>query len=220
MTAALNELYTKLTHNMRELEIANSMANEASRTKSEFLSTMSHELRTPLNAIIGFDELLLSGKPGTLTEKQAHQLDRIHSNGLRLLTLIDDVLDLARIEAGRVEIQPVPFVVSDMVEKLTAQSAGLLENKKFKFDITIKPTLDKVVVGDRDRIEHIMLNLLSNAFKFTHQGSVTLVVGLADKPGFWGFSVIDTGIGIPPHAIEYIFEEFRQEDGSSRRVYG
>jgi len=129
MTAALNELYTKLTHNMRELEIANSMANEASRTKSEFLSTMSHELRTPLNAIIGFDELLLSGKPGTLTEKQAHQLDRIHSNGLRLLTLIDDVLDLARIEAGRVEIQPAPFVVSDMVEKLTAQSAGLLENR-------------------------------------------------------------------------------------------
>lgn len=219
MTARLNENVTSLQHRAKELETANALAREASRVKSEFLATMSHELRTPLNAMIGFTELMLSGVSGPLTDKQSHQLKRIHGNSLRLLSLIDDVLDLSRIEAGRVEIVNKPFSVRDFAENITAQTSSLVVNKPFKFIVQVENNLPAVQMGDRDRLEEVVLNLLSNAFKFTAKGEVNLRFYKVDDQ-HWGFSVRDTGIGIPPHAQEYIFEEFRQVDGTSRRAYG
>ncbi len=219
LVSRVNDLLEKERLTVIEKEHLIRQLREASRVKAEFLATMSHELRTPLNAMIGFNELMRTGKSGALTDKQKHQLDRMHANSLRLLTLIDDVLDLSRIEAGRVEIAREEVVLSDVVHKIEEQTASLIEGKAFDFLVEIDPALPRMILGDRDRIEQIMLNLLSNAFKFTQQGEVHLSLKPAEA-GRWQFSVRDTGIGIPAHALEYIFEEFRQVDGSSRRAYG
>jgi signal transduction histidine kinase len=181
---------------------------------------MSHELRTPLNAMIGFTELMLAGVAGPMTDKQKHQLGRVHANSLRLLSLIDDVLDLSRIEAGRVDIQEEPFSPREMVSKVAAQTSSLAERKALRFVQKIDEGMPQTMLGDQARIEQVILNLLSNAFKFTSQGEVELAVKPVPESQQWVLTVRDTGVGIPPHAQEYIFEEFRQVDGSSRRVYG
>ncbi len=227
MTAQLRKTLDGLQQHVDELEKARlererliRELRESSRLKSEFLSTMSHELRTPLNAMIGFTELMLAGTAGALTDKQKHQLGRIHANSLRLLALIDDVLDLSRIEAGRVEIAHEPFAPRDMVAKVANQTSSLAEKKGLQFTIMIDDTLPSTLLGDQSRIEQVVINLLSNAFKFTEHGEVALYVKPDQDNQHWILSVRDTGIGIPPHALEYIFDEFRQVDGSSRRVYG
>jgi signal transduction histidine kinase len=227
MTAQLRKTLEGLREHVADLEKARAERErlirelrEASRLKSEFLSTMSHELRTPLNAMIGFTELMIAGVSGPMSDKQKHQLGRIHANSLRLLSLIDHVLDLSRIEAGRIEIQNEPFSPREMVARVTAQTSSLLEGKPVKFSVDIAETLPATVLGDPARIEQIVINLLSNAFKFTEKGDVVLSVSPLLERGQWSFSVRDTGIGIPPHAQEYIFEEFRQVDGSARRMYG
>lgn len=227
MTAQLRQTLEGLRSHVEELEKAKGERErlirelrEASRLKSEFLSTMSHELRTPLNAMIGFTELMMAGVAGALTDKQKHQLGRIHANSLRLLSLIDDVLDLSRIEAGRVEIQLEPFSPLEMVNKITSQTSSLAEKKGLQYLVKIDDALPEMLIGDQARIEHVVINLLSNAFKFTEKGEVELSLKPSEDKAHWTLSVRDTGIGIPPHAQEYIFEEFRQVDGSSRRVYG
>ncbi|CAG1010763.1 two-component system, sensor histidine kinase [Anaerolineae bacterium] len=220
LSTKVNELLDEQKASLVEREKLIAQLREASRLKSEFLSTMSHELRTPLNAMIGFNEILLSGKPGDLNTKQRHQLERMHANSLRLLNLIDDVLDLSRIEAGRADIHEAPFSLKTLVDKVQAETASLVAGKPFDFSVVIDPQFPERIVGDSTHIEQVMLNLLSNAFKFTQQGEVVLMIKLGDTPKTWQFSVRDTGIGIPPHALEYIFEEFRQLDGSSRRAYG
>lgn len=220
MTGDLKTSYQNLQHRTDELEIANALATEASRVKSEFLATMSHELRTPLNAMIGFTELMASGASGPLLDKQKHQLSRVHSNSLRLLALIDDVLDLSRIEAGRVDIQNASFSPEEMVSKISAQMSSLADRKGLRFTTRIVDSMPAYIWGDQGRIEHIIINLLSNAFKFTDQGEVELLIKPTDDRQQYTISVRDTGVGIPAHAQEYIFEEFRQVDGSSRRAYG
>jgi signal transduction histidine kinase len=227
MTAQLQQTLEGLQQHVSELEKAKLERErlirdlrEASRLKSEFLSTMSHELRTPLNAMIGFTELMLAGVAGPMTDKQKHQLGRVHANSLRLLSLIDDVLDLSRIEAGRVDIQEEPFSPREMVAKVAAQTSSLAERKALRFVQKIDEGMPETMLGDQARVEQVILNLLSNAFKFTSQGEVELSVKALPESQQWVLSVRDTGVGIPPHAQEYIFEEFRQVDGSSRRVYG
>ena len=220
MTQDLKSSYHSLQNRTDQLEVANALVNESSRLKSEFLSTMSHELRTPLNAMIGFTELMSSGASGPLQDKQKHQLNRIHSNSLRLLSLIDDVLDLSRIEAGRIEIHNEAFSPAEMVAKISAQMSSLAEKKGLQLTTNVSDTLPPLLRGDRNRIEHIIINLLSNAFKFTDAGEVELLVRPVGQRDQYVISVRDTGIGIPAHAQEYIFEEFRQVDGSSRRAYG
>jgi signal transduction histidine kinase len=227
MTAQLQQTLEGLQQHVAELEKAKLERErlirdlrEASRLKSEFLSTMSHELRTPLNAMIGFTELMLAGVAGPMNDKQKHQLGRVHANSLRLLSLIDDVLDLSRIEAGRVEIQEEPFSPREMVTKVSTQTSSLAERKALRFVQTIEDNVPQTLLGDQARLEQVLLNLLSNAFKFTTNGEVELSVKAMPDTQQWIISVRDTGIGIPPHAQEYIFEEFRQVDGSSRRMYG
>lgn len=201
-----------------QLDRANRLTRETVRLKSEFMSTMSHELRTPLNAIHGFCGIMLEGMGGEIDDDAKHMLQRIDANSTRLLGLINNVLDIAKIEAGRMELVNAPIVLADMVNRWRQQTGVLAEQKRLQFETRIDPTMPPAVIGDHERLSQIVINLLSNAFKFTHEGSITLEVKRADE--MWQIIVTDTGIGIPPHALNYIFEEFRQVDGSSTRVYG
>lgn len=217
MTDRLQELVESLNRRAIDLQHANEKAQEASRLKSEFLATMSHELRTPLNAIIGFSDMLLMGMNGPLNDKQRHKIQRLQENGKRLLGLVNDILDIARIEAGRLDLTLSPFEPRQLVERMAAQMAVLAESKKLDFITEVAPEVPHLLVGDEKHIEQIVVNLLSNAFKFTDTGSVTL--SLAARENQWVITVKDTGVGIPPHAVDLIFEEFRQIDGTSTRVY-
>lgn len=202
-----------------ELKLANKTAQEANRLKSEFLSMMSHELRTPLNATIGFTDLLLTGKPGDLNDKQSLFLKRSADNNRRLKSLIDDVLDLSRIEAGRMELHLQPFSPREMVDHLAASTSSLFSAKNLTFKTTVDANVPQTVVGDRDRIEQVVINLLSNAAKFTEEGTVELKAQVLPDAK-WSLSVHDTGAGIAPHMLEMIFEPFRQVDGSTQRQFG
>ncbi len=194
------------------------LATESSRLKSEFLATMSHELRTPLNAMIGFTGILLMGMRGEIDEDAHHMIERIEANSKRLLGLINDVLDLAKIEAGRMEVVEMPIAPRALVKAWQNQMSVLGTQNGLGFEVEFDETLPERILGDEARLSQITTNLLSNAFKFTRQGSVRLIVKRSNDQ--WIIQVTDTGVGIPPHAINYIFDEFRQVDGTYSRAYG
>lgn len=219
MAARLKDTLDSLKHRNRDLEIANAAALQASQLKSEFLATVSHELRTPLNAIIGFSDMLLMGMSGPLNEKQQHKIERLQENGKRLLGLVNDILDVARIESGRMELVRESFNPNRLVEQLSAQMNVLAEGKKLDFKTEVAADLPPLLVGDEQRVQQVVVNLLSNAFKFTEKGGVTLKIGADVDNKIWSLAVTDTGVGIPPHAIDIIFEQFRQVDGSSTRTF-
>jgi len=226
MTDQLVSSINELDHRVEELNqtndalrVATAKAKEAARVKGEFLANVSHELRTPLNAIIGFSDMLLMGMSGELSPKQRHKMERLRENGVRLLTLINNVLDITRIEARRIEIITKPFSPRALADRLSAQMTVLAEQKNLDFKTTIDSQLPEMLVGDEHRIEQVVVNLLSNAFKFTDSGAVTLNIEVNPNQHTWDIVVTDSGIGIPPHALNVIFEEFRQVDGSSARAY-
>jgi signal transduction histidine kinase len=219
MTAAIQKREADLVEQAEALRIATARAKEAARVKGEFLANVSHELRTPLNAIIGFSDMLMAGMSGPLNEKQNHKLDRLKENGKRLLALINDLLDLTRIEAGRLEMVENPFSPHALAERMTAQMESLAVESKLQFVTVVNPDVPEILYGDEKRIEQVVVNLLSNAFKFTKEGSVTLNINTNQMDHVWNIEVTDTGIGIPPHATNVIFEEFRQVDGSYSRAY-
>ncbi|MBL8131328.1 MAG: HAMP domain-containing protein [Anaerolineae bacterium] len=194
------------------------IAQENSRLKSEFLSTMSHELRTPLNAIEGFTSIMLGGMGIELSPPAEDMVKRVSANSNRLLHLINDFLDLSRIESGRLELVKSPVSPMALAQRWQNQVSILGEEKGLGFNVYVDPDLPPTLMGDEDALSKIAVNLLGNAFKFTHQGEVSL--DLCRENGNWTIAVSDTGIGIPTHAREYIFEEFRQVDGSSKRLYG
>jgi len=163
--------------------------------------------------------MLLMGMSGELNEKQAHKVTRLRENGIRLLDLINDILDLTRIEARRVELVPKPFATRALFLRLSGQMESLAHDKGLEFAINVAPDLPETLVGDEKRIEQVVVNLLSNAFKFTQQGSVILRANVNHADNTWAITVSDTGIGIPPHAKDLIFEEFRQLDGTSTRAF-
>lgn len=216
---SFNQMAEMIQKRQDELRAATVKAKEATRLKSEFLANISHELRTPLNAIIGFSDMFLVGMLGDLTPGQHHKMERLRENGNRLLTLINNLLDLTRIEARRVEVVNKPFAPRTLLERISAQMSVLAEQKKLSFNIVIGPELPETLLGDEPRIEQIVVNILSNAIKFTEKGAVNVnaMVNQAEKT--WSIAVSDTGIGIPPHALDLIFEEFRQVDGSTTRAY-
>lgn len=144
---------------------------------------------------------------------------RLKENGTRLLTLINDLLDLTRIESGRLEMVEKTYSPRVLAERMMAQMESLALESKLKFELKFEPSLPAELLGDEKRVEQVIINLLSNAFKFTKEGSVTLSMSANPAENTWTFAVTDTGIGIPPHAINIIFEEFRQLDGSYSRAY-
>jgi|GEM_PF-691576 len=202
-----------------DLVVTRKQAEDANRLKSEFLASMSHELRTPLNAIMGFSQVLLAGVAGALNDKQTERIDRIFKSGQTLLDMINDILDLSKIEAGRMELLLRPFGVSAWVGEIRSQLEGLATEKGLEFAVTIDPDMPSEIVGDAVRLKQIATNLLSNAIKFTEKGKVSLEIK-KQPDNMWSVAVTDTGMGIPPHALEYIFDEFRQVDGSSQRKHG
>jgi PAS domain S-box-containing protein len=202
-----------------DLNTAREQADEATRLKSQFLATMSHELRTPLNAIIGFSELMLTGMVGDLSDNHYKYQERILANSKNLLSLINDILDISKIEAGRMELLNQPFDLKEWVNNIAEQNAVLAQEKNIAFSYEIDPRLPETLIADSSRLRQIVVNLLSNAVKFTHEGSVKLKIAKHDKD-HWSIIVSDTGIGIPPHKQETIFHEFQQVDNSSTREYG
>jgi PAS domain S-box-containing protein len=201
-----------------DLQIANEKAVESSRLKSEFLATMSHELRTPLNAVIGFSGIMLEGMAGQIDDTARHMIQGIYDSSHNLLKLINDVLDLSKIEAGRMELVIAPMSIRSLVSQWQAQMNVIAQKKGLPLEVEIDPQIPDSLYGDAELIRQIVVNLLSNAFKFTEKGKVRL--DLRQKNNDVVFRVEDTGIGIPPHALNYIFDEFRQVDSSSQRVYG
>jgi PAS domain S-box-containing protein len=214
-----DDLVKRLEASLEELVIASTMAHESARLKSEFLATMSHELRTPMNAIEGFTSIILSGMGGVdYNDKAKHYIERVHANSKRLLALINDFLDISRIESGRIQLAQMPFSPAKLAQKWQEQIGGLAQTKGLALVVEVDDVLPPTLVGDEEQLSRIAINLLGNAIKFTEAGTVTLSLRRRDTE--WLIEVRDTGIGIPPHAREYIFEEFRQVDGSSKRKYG
>lgn len=212
--AATNEELSRLVD---ELNVANDKASESARLKAEFLSTISHELRTPMNAIQGFSSIMLNGMGVTLEPKAQGMMERIQANSERMLALINSILDMARIEAGRMQLKSVPFSPVQLARTWEAQTSGLAEQKKLVFRTEVDPQLPPEILGDEEALSKIAINLLGNAFKFTEQGEVGLALKRRDP--HWLIEISDTGIGIPEQAREYIFEEFRQADGGTARQY-
>jgi len=213
----LGDTNTQLAQANARLIEANVRLAEASKLKSQFLATMSHELRTPLNSIIGYTELVLDGTYGTLTELQADRLEKVVRNGRNLLSLINDILDLSKIEAGRLELAIGPVNVVEMIDGVLSgiEVAAHAKNLTLVHDYTGLPN----VMADPVRVRQILLNLVSNAVKFTHEGSITVRGRANAANGMVQISVIDSGIGIAEDDLLYIFDEFRQVDSSTTRRY-
>ncbi|WP_395732825.1 ATP-binding protein [Prosthecobacter sp.] len=222
-----DSLEAKVATRTTELEAARVRAEAADRLKSAFLATMSHELRTPLNSIIGFTGILLQGLAGPLNPEQGRQLGMVRTSARHLLELINDVLDLSKIEAGQLELRAIPFDLKGSIERVTATVRPQTEAKGLTLTTILPPELGSMV-SDQRRVDQILLNLLNNAIKFTDQGHVTLTAepvlefqpapDLPQQPAV-RLSVTDTGIGIKPEDLSKLFQPFRQIDSGLTRQH-
>jgi signal transduction histidine kinase/PAS domain-containing protein len=192
---------------------------QASALKSQFLANMSHEFRTPLNAMLGYTSMLLQGVGGALEPNARRHLSRVESNGRHLLTIINEILDISRIEAGRMPLQISRFHVPELVGEVKSELEPIIARSRLKVIIDVPRDLPQLV-SDRQKVKQILLNLLSNSLKFTHQGSVTLSAARSARDRTLTLSVADTGIGIASGDQEKIFDDFRQLDNSPTRAYG
>jgi HAMP domain-containing protein/signal transduction histidine kinase len=208
----------------QEIEERAKQLDQASRYKSQFLANMSHELRTPLNSLLVLARLLAQNPNGNLTVKQVEYATVIHSSGSDLLRLINDILDLTKVEAGKMDINPERFALAGLIEDLRGVFGPLTEEKRLTFTIDAGPGVPADVFTDKQRLRQILYNLLSNAVKFTERGHVELrIETAAGQPGgdSWiVFSVADTGIGIGRDNLSSIFSAFQQADGTTSRRYG
>ncbi len=223
----LEDAQAIMTTKAKELE-------QASKYKSEFLANMSHELRTPLNSLLILAQLLVDNKDANLSAKQVEYARTIHSAGNDLLVLINEILDLSKVEAGKVEIQIAPLNVTDLVESCQQKFTQTAAEKDLAFEIKVATTVPPVLYTDSQRLQQIINNLLSNAFKFTSQGQVTLEINqvpttkvklqfdtpIPAVPVLCAISVKDSGIGIPKDKQKLVFEAFQQADGTTSRRYG
>jgi signal transduction histidine kinase/PAS domain-containing protein len=192
---------------------------QASLAKTQFLANMSHEFRTPLNAMLGYTSMLLQGVSGPMPASVRRQLARVESNGRHLLTIINEILDISRIEAGRMPLQLSSVRISELLTEVKAELEPIILRSALTVTLDVQKDL-RAITTDRQKVKQILLNLLSNALKFTHEGSVTIRVRRAAAERTVKLIVADTGIGIAPGDQERIFEDFRQLDNSPTRPYG
>ena len=241
----LEEKAALLAQQNRAIEIQNFQIEQARRTleeraeqlaissryKSEFLANMSHELRTPLNSLLVLAKLLSENQEGNLTPKQVEFAQTIYESGTDLLELINDILDLSKVEAGKMETNPQEIAVSTLVDYVDATFRPLSVDKGLHFDVEVAPDVPPTLTTDEQRLQQILRNLLSNAVKFTAEGEVRLRIeragdtdftlpALWDTPDVIAFRVIDTGIGVSSDKLQEIFEPFQQADGTTSRRYG
>ncbi len=200
----------------RDLVEAKERAEAADRVKSLFLATMSHELRTPLNSIIGFTGILLQGLGGPINEEQRKQLSMVKVSAQHLLTLISDILDISKIEAGQLTVGREPFDLRASMAKVVQSIRPLAERQGLRLGLEVGDGVD-TCTGDARRVEQVLLNLVSNAVKFTEQGSVE--VRCERHPEGYGITVTDSGIGIADVDLKHLFEPFRQLDSGLSRKY-
>lgn len=193
-------------------------ADHANNAKSQFLANMSHELRTPLNAIIGYTEIMLNGMAGTFTDKQTQLQTYVQENAHRLLGLINDILDLARVEAGRVELVPEPTSPRKAMASILENMQSLAIRKNIYLKLDVDEDVPEIVMTDVKKLQQVIVNLVSNSIKFTTEGGVTIKLSTPSSTD-WTIRVTDTGMGMPSDAADYIFEKFRQVDNSSKREH-
>ncbi len=218
LAETLNGMAEHIETRTKELIAAHRIAQENTRLKSEFLAVMSHELRTPLNALIGYSGVLLDGMAGRLDNETRSMVERIDANGHRLLALINNVLDIAKIESGRMTLFEQAVSPSNLLQLWRADIALLAQKKNLSLTMELDSRLPDIIYADKERLTQIVSNLLSNAVKFTEKGAIRLRWFASGAEQV--ICVSDSGIGIPAHALDYIFEEFRQLDSSTRRAYG
>ena len=214
---SLLELHQRLKEKADELAIQKQKAEESTQLKSQFLASMSHELRTPMNSILGLTELII--EKSSLDDKNKERLQVVYKSGKRLMNLINDILDLSKIEAGKMELREEDVLLEEILEEVETTINPLVTEKSLEFNI-IRDTNTRILVNtDRGKITQVLINLLGNAIKFTHQGSIELKISTTVEK-MLQFDVKDTGIGISEENQKIIFEEFRQIDGSTTRRYG
>src|SRR5574337_1298483 len=223
-------LEDRILERTSQLEESNRELARASRHKSEFLANMSHELRTPLNAILGFTELIMDGVYGEVPEEVRESIEDIHTNGRHLLRLINDVLDLSKIEAGQMQLNPGDYSVRALIDSVVSATRSLAAEKRLELVSRVEADLP-LALGDNKRMTQVLMNLVGDAIKFTPGGgSVTVTarrvqngqceMDSVDSGDFIEIAVADTGIGIPAEELKSIFSEFRQVDSSITREYG
>jgi HAMP domain-containing protein/CheY-like chemotaxis protein/GAF domain-containing protein len=235
----LEEQNRRIEIKNREIELARAAIEEkaeqlalSSRYKSEFLANMSHELRTPLNSLLILAKLLAENPDANLTEKQVEFANTIYAAGSDLLDLINDILDLSKVEAGRMDVHAGDVAIADVREFVERAFRPVADDKKLSFEVEVHgANVPPTIETDEQRLQQILKNLLSNAFKFTHEGGVSLRIAVAEDEQFArgtladaetvvALSVTDTGIGIPEHKLRVIFEAFQQAEGTTNRRYG
>jgi signal transduction histidine kinase len=199
------------------IEGMNRQLEQATRHKSQFLANMSHELRTPLNAILGYTELIIDGIYGQAPDKRRTVLRRIDSNGKHLLGLINDVLDLSKIEAGQLTLSLAPYALKDVILNVFSAVEPLASGKRLALKVDVPPDLPQGY-GDERRLTQVLLNLVGNAIKFTDTGEVSIKGSLSE--GAFRVAVRDTGPGISPADQAKLFQEFQQADNSTTRRKG
>ncbi len=213
-------LNAEFAQRYRELEEARKQAEEASRLKSEFLANTSHELRTPLNGMIGFLKLILEGLTDD-PEEQQEFIQEAHDSALHLLNIINDVLDIAKIEAGKMQIDLAPVKLEELFSDVEDLTRHQVQQKGLYFKIQRPHTRDELVLhGNYTRLKQVLINLVGNAIKFTHEGGVTVSTEVLKDQNIVRIRVADTGIGVPLDKQEKLFQSFSQVDGSRTRQYG
>ncbi len=213
---ALVELHNKLQEKADELEIQKLKAEEATMLKSQFLANMSHELRTPMNSIIGLTKVII--EDASINEHNKERLHVVYNSGKRLMNLINEILDLSKIEAGKMEVNEDEVPINELINELEAFVHPLISAKKLEYETNCLIDANTVIKSDRIKISQVIMNLLSNAIKFTNEGSIELEISAEEET--LTFKIKDTGIGISEENQNIIFEEFRQIDGTNSRKYG